>query len=89
MGVMVLFACVGYIMKKADFSVVGILMGVILGPMFEGEVMRSWRMSFGSPSIFFESLISQILWAILIITFVGPPLYRYLKKRFKQSKEIT
>ncbi len=89
MGVMVLFACVGYIMKKSDFSVVGILMGVILGPMFEAEVMRSWRMSFGSPSIFFESLISQILWAILIITFVGPPLYRYLKKRFKQSKGIT
>lgn len=89
MGVMVLFACIGYIMKKFDFSVVGILMGIILGPMFEAEIMRSWRMSFGSPSIFFESIITQVLWALFILTFAGPPLYRYLKKRFRQSKENT
>jgi putative tricarboxylic transport membrane protein len=84
MGVMVLFACIGYLMKKFDFSVVGILMGIILGPMFEGEVMRSWRMSFGSPSVFFESTIAQVLWAMFILTFAGPPLYRFVKKRLKK-----
>ena len=89
MGVMVLFACIGYIIKKSDFSVVGILMGVILGPMFEGEVMRSWRMSFGSPSIFIESTISQILWTLFVVTFAGPPLYRFLKKRLARSKDTT
>lgn len=87
MGVMVLFACIGYIMKKFDFSVVGILMGIILGPMFEGEVMRSWRIGFGSPSVFFESIIAQVLWAMFILTFVGPPLYRTLKKRYGKSQE--
>ncbi|MEQ8194790.1 MAG: tripartite tricarboxylate transporter permease [Rhodospirillales bacterium] len=87
MGMMVLFACIGYIMKKYDFSVVGILMGVILGPMFEAELMRSLRMGFGSPKIFFESAITQILWALFILTFAVPPALRYIK-RYKNKRRL-
>ena len=81
MGVMVVFGVVGYIMKKYRYPVVAMLLGVILGPLFEENFMRSWRMGFGEFDIFWESRIALTLWTLFALTFVGPPLVRLLRKR--------
>ncbi len=84
MGLMVGFGCLGLLMKKYNYPVVALLLGVILGPMFEANLMRAWRIGFGEPGIFFQSTIAQVLWALFAITFFVPPLVRFirgLKKR--------
>jgi putative tricarboxylic transport membrane protein len=79
MGLMVGFGCLGLLMKKHDYPVVALLLGVILGPMFEANLMRAWRIGFGEPDIFFQSTIAQVLWALFALTFLVPPLVRFVK----------
>ncbi len=80
MGVMVVFGILGYIMKKHRYPVVAMLLGVILGPLFEENFMRSWRMGFGEFDIFWESGIALTLWALFALTFAGPPAVRLARK---------
>jgi putative tricarboxylic transport membrane protein len=82
MGLMVGFGVLGYIMKKTGYPVVAMLLGIILGRLFEREFMRAWRMGFDSPELFFSSAITWILWALFAFTFIGPPLIRHLRLRF-------
>ena len=86
MGLMVGFGCLGLLMKKYDYPVVALLLGVILGPMFEANLMRAWRIGFGEPDIFFQSTISQVLWALFALTFFVPPLVRFVKGLIKKRK---
>ncbi|MGI9336194.1 MAG: tripartite tricarboxylate transporter permease, partial [Gammaproteobacteria bacterium] len=71
MGVMVAFGVLGYIMKKFRYPVVAMLLGIILGPLFEENFMRSWRMGFGEFDIFYQSAIARILWVAFVVTFAG------------------
>jgi putative tricarboxylic transport membrane protein len=86
MGLMVGFGCLGLLMKKYDYPVVALLLGVILGPMFEANLMRAWRIGFGEPDIFFQSTIAQVLWALFALTFFVPPLVRFVKGLKKKRK---
>ena len=85
MGVMVAFGCLGYIMKRFKYPVVAMLLGVILGRLFEREFMRAWRIGLDSPDLFFSSPIAQILWGLFIFTFIGPPLIRYIRRKLKSG----
>ncbi len=86
MGLMVGFGCLGLLMKKYDYPVVALLLGVFLGPMFEANLMRAWRIGFGEPDIFFQSTIAQVLWALFALTFFVPPLVRFVKGLKKKRK---
>ncbi len=81
MGLMVGFGCLGYIMKKHDYPVVAMLLGIILGKMFETNLMRAWRIGFGDIEFFFQSTIAQVLWVLFFLTFIAPPLIRWIKRK--------
>jgi putative tricarboxylic transport membrane protein len=83
MGLMAAFGCLGYVMKRYRYPVVATLLGIILGRLFEREFMRSWRMGFDSPELFFKSEIAQVLWVVFALTFLGPPVVRYVRKKIK------
>lgn len=82
-GVMVFFGCVGYVMKKYNYPVIALLLGVVLGGLFEGSFFRGLRMGFDSPAIFFERPIAQVLWGLLVVTLLVPPIARYVLNRKK------
>ena len=84
MGVMVVFGILGYVMKKYRYPVVATLLGVVLGPLFEENFMRSWRMGFGEFDIFWHSRSALILWALFALTFIGPPLLRMARQVYKR-----
>ena len=73
MGVMVVFGVLGYVMKKHRYPVVAMLLGVILGPLFEENFMRAWRMGFGEFDIFWESRIALVLWTLFARHVRGRP----------------
>ncbi len=86
MAAMVAFGCLGFIMKKYKYPVVAMLLGIILGQLFEREFMRAWRIGMDSPDLFFSSAIAQVLWVLFIFTFVGPPLLRLIRKRLDAAR---
>lgn len=87
MGIMLIFGVIGFVMKKNGYSVIALLLGVILGSLFEGHVNRAIMMGQGSFEIFFTRPLALLLWGLLFITLLGPYLVRWLRrsKQFQRS----
>ena len=49
-----------------------ILIGVILGPLFEEYLVRALRLSEGHPSILFSSTLGNVLWGLLALSLLLP-----------------
>jgi putative tricarboxylic transport membrane protein len=77
-GVMIFFGIVGFLMKKYAYETTPLILGFILGPMFEDHFRRSMVLSFGSIGIFVERPISAVFLAvaILILLFSFLPLFK-------------
>lgn len=80
-GIMMVFGVLGYLMKKLDFPIAPMVLGMILGPMAESNFRRALIMSSGSYSVFFASPISIAFILMTIISFVLPILRNAREKR--------
>jgi putative tricarboxylic transport membrane protein len=81
MGLALVFGIIGYIAHKTHYHVTAILIGVILGPLFEQYLVRSLRLSEGDPMILFSSTTGNILWAGLVFSLVAPALRAWVQRR--------
>ena len=81
MALALVFGVIGYIAHKTDYHVTAILIGVILGPLFEEYLVRSLRISEGQMSILFSSTIANTLWALLVVSLALPLVRVWLKRR--------
>ena len=79
MGLALVFGVIGYIAHKTSYHVTAILIGVILGPLFEKYLLRSLRLSEGDPMILFSSTIGNLLWAGLLISIAVPIVQALIK----------
>ncbi len=80
-GLMLGAGVLGYFMKKHQYPVIALLLGLLLGHYFEGNLFRGLKMGFGSPSVFFERPASIVLWLMLVGVLFGPPLYQWYRNR--------
>jgi putative tricarboxylic transport membrane protein len=81
MGVAIVFGIIGYIAHKTEYHVAAILIGVVLGPLFEKYVVRSLRISEGDPRIFFSSTIANVLWTLLVLSLLYPAFRAWRRKQ--------
>lgn len=72
MGLALFFGVLGYIARKTNYHVTGILIGVILGPLFEEYLLRSLRLGQGDISILFSSTIGNLLWLLVALSMFLP-----------------
>jgi TctA family transporter len=76
----------GYIMSRLDCSPAPLLLGVVLGPMFEENLRRALLVSRGDPMVFLTRPISLsivILTVVLLLVFTLPA----FKRRLPQTVE--
>jgi putative tricarboxylic transport membrane protein len=66
------FGVIGYIAVKTNYHITSILIGVLLGPIFERYLLRSLRIGQGDIMILFASPIANVLWALLVVSVVLP-----------------
>lgn len=78
-GVMMCFGIVGYLMTRWGYSAPSMVLGVILGPMAEGEFRRAVMLSRGNWSFFWQSPTSMILLALILMSLIGPALRKSRK----------
>jgi putative tricarboxylic transport membrane protein len=81
MGLALAFGVIGYIAHKTQYHVTALLIGVILGPLFEEYLVRSLRLSQGDPMTLFSSTIGNVLWALLLLSLLFP----LVRARFKRK----
>jgi len=82
----IVFGFLGYMMNKTNFSPIPLLIGLVLGDMVEKNFHRALLMSEGSLSIFYESLISKILIALIFLSLFYPYISK-LWKRIRQKRK--
>lgn len=71
----------GWFLRKLDFSLAPVILGVVLGGLFEDNLRRALSMSGGDWTILFESISSLALYAIAIAVLFLPLLMSRRQKR--------
>jgi len=70
---------IGYLMIRNDYSVIALVLGIILGPIAEENLIRSLQISDGSFVVFLTRPISLVLVIIFILILLVPVLQRQSK----------
>jgi putative tricarboxylic transport membrane protein len=81
--VFIAFGMIGYVMGSNGYPYAPMMLGIVMGKLAETNFSISIRLSSGSLLIFFRSVVSLCIWAILIIALVVPPLLRRWQKQKK------
>lgn len=85
--VLFVLGILGFIMKKADFSPVPMVLGLILGKLVESNMTRALTLSKGSWLTFVQRPVSCIFLCIAIIMVAYPLLSERIAARKKQAPE--
>jgi putative tricarboxylic transport membrane protein len=76
------FGIVGYLMRCWDYPVAPMIVGLILGPMAEGQFRRALQISLGDWLVFFKYPGSAALLVIAVLAMLAPFVFKELR-RFK------
>ena len=76
-----IFGIIGYFLKKYGFSLSPLLLGFILEPTIETNLMRGMQYSQGNAAAFFTSPIADVFWIITI----GSVIWTVRKERKKKQ----
>ena len=66
------FGALGWLMKRYDWPAAPMILGLVLGPLFETALRQSLTLSHGSPAIFVTRPISALLLALALIALTAP-----------------
>jgi putative tricarboxylic transport membrane protein len=76
------FAALGWLMRRHDYPVAATVIGLLLGRMMEGELVRTMQISRGDPLRYMlDRPIALALFAVMLLVLVCAPLLRALRKR--------
>ncbi|KFC63885.1 Tricarboxylic transport membrane protein [Bosea sp. LC85] len=86
LSMLFLFGYLGYLMRRYDYPVAPMVVGLILGPMAEAQLRRALQISLGDPMILLENPISATLLGIAFLALVAPFVMKGLDK-FKAAED--
>lgn len=86
LGMLFAFGFMGYLMRRYDYPVAPMVVGLILGPMAEAQLRRALQISLGDPMILLENPISATLLGIAFLALVAPFAMKGLN-RFKAAED--
>jgi putative tricarboxylic transport membrane protein len=81
MGLALVFGIIGYIARKTRYEVTAMLIGVLMGPLFEQYLLRALRVGQGDVRVLFSSTIGNVLWLMVIAALLLP----WLRNRKRQG----
>jgi len=86
--IMLVFAVIGIVLRKFDYPLIAVILGLILGPILDGQLMRTFQ-GHGelSLSIFLNRPMSLLLLGILVLSLL--PLLVRLARGYLKKKETV
>jgi putative tricarboxylic transport membrane protein len=78
---LIAFGVVGYLLRKVDYPLAPIVVGFVLGPIFEKNFRRTGLISQGDFVGFITDRPITLAVLALILVFLALPLFRYLPSR--------
>jgi putative tricarboxylic transport membrane protein len=86
LSMLFVFGFLGFLMRRYDYPVAPMVVGLILGPMAEAQLRRALQISLGDPMILLENPGSATLLGLAFIGLVAPFVMSGLNK-FKASED--
>ena len=77
---LVVFGIMGFLMRRYDFPIAPVIIGLILGPIAEAQLRRALSISLGDPLVLVQSPLSATLLAIALIALIAPFVMRGLSR---------
>lgn len=77
------FAILGYVMKKYNYSVPGLVIGILLGKMAESELLHTYQISGGHISYVLTRPVTLGIIVLLLISVCYQPIVKFYKSRQK------
>jgi putative tricarboxylic transport membrane protein len=69
---MLAFGVLGWLMKRYDWSAAPMILGLVLGPIFENSLRQSLTLSHGSGTIFFTRPLAAVLLLLALLAVTTP-----------------
>lgn len=79
--VTLIFSIIGYFMIKYDYPVIAVILGIILGPIADVELLKTYQRFAGEWSVLFTRPISLILFILSAFGVLLPYFLKWYKKR--------
>lgn len=80
------FGVLGFLMRRFDYPIAPVVVGLILGPIAEAQLRRAMSISLGDPLALVQSPVSATLLAIALIALVLPFVLKNMS-RFKAAED--
>jgi putative tricarboxylic transport membrane protein len=80
------FGVLGFLMRRFDYPIAPVVVGLILGPVAEAQLRRALSISLGDPMVLLQSPVSATLLAVAAIALLAPFVMRGLG-RFKATED--
>ena len=80
--VLFLLGMLGYVLRKLDFHLAPMVVGVVLGPLIEKHLREGLFMSRGDISVFYSSPIAIAIWILVLIVMTLSSQRALLKRLF-------
>ncbi len=84
----VVSAVVGWLLKKYNYSVPGMVIGLLLGRMAESELLHSYQISGGRIGYLLERPITVFIATLLVLSLAYTPVKEYLQRKRGQKKQV-
>jgi putative tricarboxylic transport membrane protein len=72
LGMLLLFGFLGFMMRRFDYPIAPVVIGLILGPLAEVQLRRALTISLGDASVLVASPISIVLYILAFTALVAP-----------------
>lgn len=82
---LIAFGITGFLMRRYDYPVAPMVVGLILGPMAESQLRRALQISIGDPLVLVQSPIAVTILIIATVALVAPFLTN--TKKFAQDED--
>jgi putative tricarboxylic transport membrane protein len=86
LSMLFVFGFLGFLMRRYDYPVAPMVVGLILGPMAEQQLRRALQISLGDPWVLVETPIAATFLAISVLALVAPFVMKGLS-RFRASED--
>jgi putative tricarboxylic transport membrane protein len=83
---LVVFGIMGFLMRRFDFPIAPVVIGLILGPIAEAQLRRALSISLGDPIVLLQSPLSATLLGIALLALIAPFVLRGLG-RLKSTED--
>jgi len=85
--ILIISGVVGFILRKASFPIAPIVLGMILGPLFESNLRRALMLSEGNWGTFVQRPISLFFLIVVVFVLAGPIVLKQGKKLLRTIKK--